>query len=142
MTNRNRDVGNGFNGEVAVYLAQLLPGVERRTLCGAKDKGDLAGLDGDGFTAEVKRETPINISRAMWEAEAEAKNAGTPWHVAICYRRRAKTVNPKGGVEFSYASMPLWVFREVLVEVRRLRRRIADLEAVVKELKDWGRDAV
>jgi hypothetical protein len=57
--------------------------------------------------------------------------------VAICYRRRAKKVNPKGGVEFSYASMPLWVFRAVLAEMRVLRRRIADLEAVVRELREW-----
>lgn len=140
MANRSRDIGNGFAGEVATFLAELLPGVERRVLSGAHDKGDLSGLDADGFTPEVKRERPLNISNALYEAEVEAVNAGTPWHVAICYRQRAKRSNPVGGVRFSIAAMPLWVFREVLAEMRRLRRRIADLEAVVNELKDWGRN--
>lgn len=130
MANRNAAKGNGFAGEVAEFL-----GVERRVQGGTKDRGDLAGLDAVGFTAECKRETPLDISGALYEAEIEAKNAGTPWFVAICYRRRAKKSNPVGGVQFSYAVTPLWVFREIIAELRRLRRRVADLEAVVKELR-------
>jgi hypothetical protein len=135
MGNKNTALGNGFAGEVAVYLAELLPGVERRVLAGNLDKGDLSGLDVDWFTAEVKREKKLDIGGALYEAEVEARNAGTPWFVAICWRQRAPKANPKGGVRFAYACMPLWVFREVLAEMRRLRRRIADLEAVVSELR-------
>lgn len=135
MANRNAAKGNGFAGEAAEFLAELLPGVERRVLGGTRDRGDLAGLDADGFTAECKRETPLDISGALYEAEVEAGNTGTPWFVAICYRRRAKKSNPVGGVRYAYAAMPLWVFREVLAELRRLRRRIADLEAVIGELR-------
>lgn len=135
MANKNAAKGNGFAGETAEFLAELLPGVERRVLGGSRDRGDLAGLDADGFTAECKRETPLDISGALYEAEIEAGHAGTPWFVAICYRRRARKSNPVGGVRFSYAVTPLWVFREVVAELRRLRRRISDLEAVVKELR-------
>lgn len=135
MSNKNAAKGNGFAGEAAEFLAEMLPGVERRVQGGTNDRGDLSGLDQDGFTPECKREAALDISGALYEAEIEARNAGTPWFVAICYRRRAKKSNPVGGVRFSYAAMPLWVFREVLAELRRLRRRVADLEAVVKELR-------
>lgn len=135
MVNKNAAKGNSFAGEVAEFLAELLPGVERRVQGGTRDRGDLSGLDQDGFTPECKRETPLDISGALYEAEIEAKNAGTPWFVAICYRRRAKKSNPVGGVRYAYAVTPLWVFREVVAELRRLRRRISDLEAVVKELR-------
>lgn len=135
MSNRNAARGNGFAGECAEVLAEVLPGVERRVNGSTKDRGDLAGLDVDGFTAECKREKELDIPGALFEAEREAANAGTPWHVAICYRRRAAKTNPVGGARYSYATVPLWVFGELLADRRRLKRRVADLEAVVAELR-------
>lgn len=131
---RSTAVGNDFAREVGEFMAELLPGVERRVNGSTRDRGDLAGLDVDGFTAEVKRETPMDIPAAVNEAEVEAGHAGTPWHVAICYRRRGRKC--PGGPRYAIAAMPLWVFRAVLAELRRLRARVAELEAVLRVLRD------
>lgn len=132
---RNTAVGNGYAREVAEFLAELLPGVERRVNGSTRDRGDLAGLDVDGFTAELKREAKLDIAGALFEAELEAGHAGTPWFVAICYRRRGKGC--PGGARYSYATTPLWIFRELLAEGRRLRARVAELEAVLRELRRY-----
>lgn len=130
---RNAAVGNRWARECGEFLAELLPGVERRVNGSVRDRGDLAGLDADGFTAECKREKELKIATAVDEAEREAVHAGTPWHVAILYRRRGPGC--PGGARHAYAVMKLWAFREVVAELRRLRARVAELEAVVAELR-------
>lgn len=73
--------GNQFAAKVAAYL-----GTERRTLGGNKDKGDLVSKV---WVHEVKapgRGKPLNLSAAMTEAKAEARNAGVA-HYSVIARR-------------------------------------------------------
>lgn len=124
---RSRDIGSAFAREVCGYLAELLGrGIERRVDGGTRDRGDVAGLDDDGWVLEAKRERTVDFATALNEAEREAANAGVPWWAAVCYRRRTK--GHRGGVPGSYVVMTLSVFRDVLVEIRRLRARVAELE--------------
>lgn len=73
--------GNKFAGSVADYL-----GTERRVLNGNKDKGDLVSRT---WVHEIKapgRGKPLNLSAAMTEAKAEAKNAGVGNYSVIARR--------------------------------------------------------
>lgn len=127
---RQRDVGSRFAREVAEYLDGTLgPGIERRVDGGTLDRGDVTAPPGTGlagWVVEVKREKTLNLAGALGEAAVEAVNAKVRWHVAVAYRRRSP--GHPGGVAGSYAAMPLWVFREVLAEMRRLRAHVEELE--------------
>ena len=78
---RGTKKGNSFARAVATYV-----GTEVRALCGTKDKGDLVSKI---WVHEVKcpgRGQPLNLSTAMSEAKAEAKNAGVH-HYSVIARR-------------------------------------------------------
>jgi hypothetical protein len=96
VTNPSKQKGTRFETEIADYL-----GVERRTLGGSKDKGDLAI---SGWVAELKNEKSIDLAGYMTELEVERQNAKVPFGVAIVKRKG------KGPAE-SYAVMPLRLFR-------------------------------
>ena len=59
---------------VADYLKQTFPAVERRTLSGKNDKGDIAGVP--GCVVEVKNQRSYKIHEWMKETEIERINAG------------------------------------------------------------------
>jgi hypothetical protein len=58
---------------VADYLKQTFPAVERRTLSGANDKGDIAGVP--NCVVEVKNQRTYKIHEWMKETETERINA-------------------------------------------------------------------
>ena len=58
---------------VADYLKQTFPAVERRTLSGKNDKGDIAGVP--GCVVEVKNQRSYKIHEWMKETETERLNA-------------------------------------------------------------------
>ena len=58
---------------VADYLKQTFPAVERRTLSGANDKGDIAGVP--NCAVEVKNQRTYKIHEWMKETETERINA-------------------------------------------------------------------
>lgn len=58
---------------VAEYLKQTFPAVERRTLNGQYDKGDIAGVP--NAVIEVKNQKTYKISEWMKETEQERINA-------------------------------------------------------------------
>lgn len=122
---RSRAVGSAFARMVCEFLAEAIPGVERRVDGGSRDRGDVAGLDADGWVLECKREKALDLATALNEAKREAANAKVRWYAAVCYRRRSK--GHPGGVAGSYVAMPLSTFREVLAELRRLRREVEKL---------------
>ena len=58
---------------VAEFLKQTFPAVERRTLSGKNDKGDIAGVP--GCVVEVKNQRSYKIHEWMKETETERLNA-------------------------------------------------------------------
>lgn len=78
--------GTAWETQCVDYLrANGVPHAERRTLNGAKDRGDIAGIP--GIVIECKNEKSLNISAYVNEAEKEAANDGARIGVAWVKRR-------------------------------------------------------
>jgi hypothetical protein len=71
---------------VAEFLKQTWPQVERRTLGGANDKGDIAGVPNS--VVEVKNQGTYKISEWLKETEQERRNAGVDYGILV--------IKPKG----------------------------------------------
>lgn len=108
MSNKSKQKGTAFETLVTLFFRGAGWPVERRTLSGRYDKGDLSGIP--DWTLELKAEKAISLSEYMKEAEVEAGNAGTPFFAAIVKRRNK-------GVEDAYVVMPLRIFNRVLKEL-------------------------
>ena len=91
MANKSKRKGSEFEGQVARYLAQALDddGIERRTLQGVNDRGDIAGVKINGRRAviECKAEKALRVSEYLREAEAERENDGAAFGVVVSKRR-------------------------------------------------------
>lgn len=81
----NRSKQKGTAAETAVvnfYRSKYWPNAERRTLSGANDRGDVAGVI--GIVTEVKDCKEMNLSGWLKEAERERLNDnadyGVVWH--------------------------------------------------------------
>jgi hypothetical protein len=70
---KSKQKGTLAETAVADYLRQTFPAVERRTLSGANDKGDIAGVP--GCAVEVKNQRSYKIHEWMKETETERINA-------------------------------------------------------------------
>jgi hypothetical protein len=108
VANPSKQKGTSFESAVRDFLAEHgFPTVERRTLYGAQDKGDLSGIA--GWTFECKNEKKMDIAGAVDEARIEAKNAKTIWFAAIVKRKG------KNAAE-AYAVMPLSELALIIAE--------------------------
>ena len=91
MGNRSKRKGSEFEGQVARYLARALDddGIERRTLQGVNDRGDIAGVKINGKRAviECKAEKALRVSEYLREAETERENDGAEFGVVVSKRR-------------------------------------------------------
>lgn len=79
MANPSKQKGTRFETEVAEYL-----GVERATLKGSKDRGDLLIA---GWAVECKNERLIRLADYMAEVEVERHNAKAIFGCAVVKRR-------------------------------------------------------
>jgi len=92
----NRAKQKGTSWETAIVRYLVSRGwlhAERRTLSGAHDRGDIAGLP--GVVIEAKNAQRIDLAGWLTEAQTEAKNAGAEVGV-VWVKRRGKT-SPAGG---------------------------------------------
>lgn len=106
MSSPSKIRGTRWESAVRDYLVSRgFSGVERRSLNGNKDRGDLLGVD--GWTFEAKDEARISLAGYVDEARVEAANAGTPWFAAIVKRRRKSTAD-------AYVVLPLGLFTSLL----------------------------
>lgn len=88
--NRAKARGTAAESRLVNYLhEQGFTWVERRTLSGANDKGDIAGLP---VAIEVKDHAKLNVPGWVQEAEDEGRNANALAGVAW-YKKRG-TTNP------------------------------------------------
>lgn len=91
MANKNKRKGSEFEGQVARYLAEALESdsIERRTLGGVNDRGDIAGVKINGKRAviECKAEKALRVPEYLREAETERKNDGAEFGIVVSKRR-------------------------------------------------------
>lgn len=90
MTNRSKQKGTRWESEVADYLRHRgLHRVERRSLTGIQDRGDISGID--GWVIEAKNQNTSNWAAWMDETEQERRNAKADFGLLVV-RRRLKPV--------------------------------------------------
>ena len=84
--NPSKQKGTAAETAVVDYLrANGWPHAERRTLAGAHDRGDIAGIP--GVVVEVKACRTFDLAGWVAEAHTEAENAGMPLGVVWAKRR-------------------------------------------------------
>ena len=89
MANPSKQKGTAAETAVVRYLNdQGWPAVERRTLSGSKDKGDVAGVR--DLVIEVKACKAMDLGGWLREADAEALNAAADFGV-VWHKRRGKS---------------------------------------------------
>lgn len=95
MANSSKARGTAWESAIVTFLGEHWPHVERRTLSGAKDRGDIAGLP--GVVIEAKSAARIQLSEWAKETAAEVGNAnariGVTW-----IKRRGKSSAADGFV--------------------------------------------
>jgi hypothetical protein len=106
MTNVSKNKGTAFETAVVNWLHDHgFPKARRLPLVGAKDVGDVGGLD--GVVLELKNCKAAALGEWMKEAEVEAHNADAPVY-AVVHKRRGK------GTDEAYVTVPLHVFAKLL----------------------------
>lgn len=88
MANRSKRIGTDWEVKVAAYLNEIgFARVERRTLAGINDKGDIAGLL--GVVIEAKAEASYFIPQWLRECDVETENAKA-WLGVVWAKMRGK----------------------------------------------------
>lgn len=107
----------GTLAETAVtqFLKQYFPLVERRTLNGQYDKGDIAGVPNS--VIEVKNQKTYKISEWMAETEQEKQNAGSQYGILVIKPNKVGTSK----VDKWWAVMSLDQIAGLLLELERLQ---------------------
>ena len=83
---KERAKGTNFETFIVNYLKNFYPHVERRTLHGTLDKGDIAGTD-PRLVWECKNQKTLNFSGWLHEAENERVNANAEIGIVVAKRR-------------------------------------------------------
>lgn len=104
---KSKAKGTAFETLIVNYLRNVYPNVERRTLSGVHDKGDIAGTH-KKLVWECKDHKTLNFSGWIKEAETERDNAGAEFGIVIAKRRG------HGGAESQYAVLTLQALLELL----------------------------
>ncbi len=83
--NPSKQRGTSWESKIVDFLKEHWPHVERRTLSGAKDRGDIAGIP--GLVIEAKNAAHFALSLWLKEAHAERDNDGADLGVVWAKRR-------------------------------------------------------
>lgn len=95
MPNRSKQKGTAFESLITNHFKAVWdPRIERRTLNGALDKGDIAGfrVGDDDFVLECKNHKAMNIGG--WVAEAEKERVNAQAVAAFVIHKRRGTTDP------------------------------------------------
>lgn len=91
MGNASKRKGSAFEVATSNFLAEALQDdrIERRTLHGVYDRGDIAGVRfaGKRVVVECKAEKTLKIAEWLREAEAERANDGAAFGVVVAKRK-------------------------------------------------------
>ena len=92
--NKSKQKGTSWESAIVKWLNENgWPIVERRTLSGAADKGDIVGLP---VVVEAKAHKSYSFPEWVREAEVEAKNAGV--EVGVVWAKRIGKTSPADGL--------------------------------------------
>ena len=95
--------GPHWEARIVAYLREHgAPHAERRVMCGASDKGDVAGIP--GVVIEAKNAAALSLAGWLDEAEAERINAQADVAV-VWHHRRGKASPGDGYVTMSGATL-------------------------------------
>ena len=83
---KSKAKGTAFETLVVNYLRNTYPNVERRTLSGVQDKGDITGTN-NKLVWECKDHKTLNFSGWLNEAEIERQNAKAEFGIVVAKRR-------------------------------------------------------
>lgn len=83
---KSKAKGTAFETLIVNYLREFYPNVERRTLSGVHDKGDIAGTN-KKLIWECKDHKTLNFSGWLKEAEIERGNANAEYGIVVAKRR-------------------------------------------------------
>lgn len=97
MANPSKRKGSSFESAVAGYLAEALQddGIERRTLAGVNDRGDIAGVKIGDKRAVIECKACQRFEPSKWlrEAETERRNDGAAFGVVVAKRKGVGAAN-------------------------------------------------
>ena len=127
--------GTAAETAVVTYLSQFFDRVERRTLSGKNDKGDIS-LDKD-FVIEVKNHQRMELATWCDEAITEKANAGARFGVVWHKRTR------KGSPGDWYVTMSGEDFTNMVADVlfaRDVRNQLDTWESNAKQLPEGPTD--
>lgn len=94
MVNRSKARGTSWESAIVNFLVdQGWPYCERRTLSGAQDKGDIAGIP--GVMIEAKSTKTITLGTFIKEVEVEQDNAKA--RVGVAWIKRVGKSSPADG---------------------------------------------
>lgn len=83
---KSKAKGTAFETSIVNYLRDTYPNVERRTLSGVHDKGDIAGTN-KKLVWECKDHKTLNFSGWLKEADTERINADAEFGIVVAKRR-------------------------------------------------------
>ena len=109
MANPSGRKGASWETEVARYLAEYFPAVERRVKNGRYDRGDISGLEA---VIECKAELKIDLPGYLDELAVECANAETDLGFVFIKNRRHS-------VGDGYAVMSISAARELLAHLNK-----------------------
>lgn len=93
MVNKSKAKGTAWESRIVDYLRPYWPHVERRTLGGNKDRGDIAGLAGVVVEAKDCR----TITLGAWLDEAEVEKHNDHADVGVVWAKRRGKTDPGAG---------------------------------------------
>jgi hypothetical protein len=90
VVNKSKAKGTAWESAIVDYLRPFWPHVERRTLGGSKDRGDIAGLPGVVVEAKDCR----TVTLGPWLDEAEVEKTNDKADVGVVWLKRPRKTDP------------------------------------------------
>lgn len=109
MANPSGRKGASWETDVARYLAEEFPGVERRVKNGRLDRGDITGIP--NYVVECKAERTISLPEYLGELDVEQANDSASFGAVYIKNRRH-------GVADGYAVRSIESERRLLLALR------------------------
>jgi Holliday junction resolvase len=119
MANPSKARGTAWESAVVSYLRDHGLPVRRNAQHGARDIGDIGGLD--RWAIEAKDCAAIDLAGFVDQANVEARNAGASWGVAVVKRRRRS-------VEEAYVVQDLRSWTETVLFIESLAEAAREVE--------------
>lgn len=104
--------GTRFTSMMAGYFARVLGDdrIERRALCGAKDRGDIAGIRLHGERVVVECKDCARMELPKWLGEAEIERGNDDAGIGIVCHKRKGSAKP----EEQYVTMTARTFAQMV----------------------------